>query len=109
VVAASGALISEYGPGDAPLSWHFPHRNRIIAALSSAVVVVEARVESGALSTARWALDLGREAPAVLRLSRIRSQLSRWPRSLPLPGEAAMQGTPTLPACPPSCPPQAMT
>ena len=64
-VGASGALISEYGLDDAPLSWHFPHRNRIIAGLCSAVVVVEARVGSGALSTARWALDLGREVLAV--------------------------------------------
>ena len=64
-VVAAGAMVSEHEPGEAPLAWHFPHRNRIIAALCSAVVVVEAGVESGALSTARWAADLGREVLAV--------------------------------------------
>ena len=60
-----GALVSEYTAWDGPRAWHFPHRNRIIAALSRAVVVVEAGEKSGALSTARWAADLGREVLAV--------------------------------------------
>lgn len=60
-----GALMTAYAAWASPLRWHFPHRNRIIAALSLAVVVVEARAESGALSTARWAADLGREVLAV--------------------------------------------
>jgi DNA processing protein len=64
-VAASGALITEYEADDPPVSWRFPRRNRIIAALARAVVVVEAGVESGALSTARWAAELGREVLAV--------------------------------------------
>ena len=64
-VSLSGALMSEYTAWDTPLRWHFPHRNRIIAAISRAVVVVEAGAESGALSTARWAADLGREVLAV--------------------------------------------
>jgi DNA processing protein len=64
-VSLTGALISEYTAWDKPLRWHFPHRNRIIAALARAVVVVEAGTESGALSTARWAADLGREVLAV--------------------------------------------
>ena len=64
-VTGAGALISEYEPDDAPLAWHFPHRNRVIAALAHAVVVVEAGIGSGALSTARWAADLGREVLAV--------------------------------------------
>jgi DNA processing protein len=64
-VGASGALISEYALRAAPLAWHFPHRNRIIAALARAVIVVEAGSRSGALSTARWAADLGREILAV--------------------------------------------
>jgi DNA processing protein len=60
-----GWLVTEYTSWDAPLRWHFPHRNRIIAALARAVIVVEAGVSSGALSTARWAADLGREVLAV--------------------------------------------
>ena len=64
-IAASGCLISEDPPGTEPLHWHFPRRNRLIAALCSAVVVVEAGERSGALSTARHAADLGREVLAV--------------------------------------------
>ena len=64
-VSLRGALVSEYTAWDGPRAWHFPHRNRIVAALSRAVVVVEAGEKSGALSTARWAADLGREVLAV--------------------------------------------
>lgn len=60
-----GLLISEYRPGQTPRKFHFPERNRIIAALSSAVVVVQAGEKSGALITAGLALDLGREVLAV--------------------------------------------
>lgn len=64
-IAARGAVISEL-PGEAePVGWRFPRRNRIIAALATAVIVVEATPRSGALSTARWAADLGREVLAV--------------------------------------------
>src|SRR5579864_8389402 len=48
-----------------PFKHNFPKRNRLIAALASAVVVVEGTARSGALSTARWAADLGREVLAV--------------------------------------------
>ena len=44
ILAASGAIISEYPPGTRPDRWRFPARNRLIAAISSAVVVVEAGV-----------------------------------------------------------------
>ncbi|MGO8686178.1 MAG: DNA-processing protein DprA [Candidatus Dormibacteria bacterium] len=64
-VARGGALVTEYELDDAPAAWHFPQRNRVIAALARAVVVVEAGTDSGALSTARWAADLGREVLAV--------------------------------------------
>jgi DNA processing protein len=64
-IAARGCVISEEPPGTPPRKPNFPKRNRLIAALCSAVVVVEATPRSGALSTARWAADLGREVLAV--------------------------------------------
>jgi DNA processing protein len=64
-IAAAGSVITEEPPGTPPLKYNFPKRNRIIAALALAVVVVEAIERSGALSTARWAVDLGREVLAV--------------------------------------------
>ena len=64
-IAGAGCLLTEESPGTPPLKHHFPKRNRLIAALALAVVVVEATPQSGALSTARWAADLGREVLAV--------------------------------------------
>jgi DNA processing protein len=64
-VRRHGALVSEYYLGEAPLAWRFPARNRIIAGLASTVVVVEAPEQSGALITARHALDAGRDVWAV--------------------------------------------
>jgi DNA processing protein len=58
-VRRHGALISEYYLGEAPLAWRFPARNRIIAGLVGTVVIVEAPEHSGALITARHALDAG--------------------------------------------------
>ncbi len=64
-VADSGGVLTEYPPGTDPAQAHFPWRNRLIAALSRAVVVVQADVMSGALITADYAADLGREVLAV--------------------------------------------
>ncbi len=64
-VCESGAVVSEAPPGSAPMRQRFLMRNRLIAALSTAVVVVEASWRSGALSTARHAADLMRPVGAV--------------------------------------------
>ncbi len=64
-VRASGALVTEFPVGTPPRPWHFPRRNRLLAALARAVVVVEAGERSGALITARCALDLGIDVLAV--------------------------------------------
>jgi DNA processing protein len=60
ILATGGAVLSEYPPGTPPDRWRFPARNRIIAALSAAVVVVEAAEIGGALITARLAAEIGR-------------------------------------------------
>ncbi|HET7478536.1 MAG TPA: DNA-processing protein DprA [Rubrobacteraceae bacterium] len=64
-VSTTGAVLSEYYLGEAPLAWRFPARNRIIAGLAETLVVVEAAEKSGALITARHALDSGRDVWAV--------------------------------------------
>jgi DNA processing protein len=65
IAAAGGAIVSEYEAGVEPAPWRFPARNRIIAGLCAATVVVEARTRSGALITADFALEEGREVLAV--------------------------------------------
>lgn len=64
-IVEKGVVVSEYFPGVRAEPHHFPTRNRLIAALASDVVIVEASRRSGALITAGMALDLGREVHAV--------------------------------------------
>ena len=64
-VARDGLLLSEFLPGEPARAHHFPRRNRILAALGGAVVVVEAAERSGAFITVEHALDLGRDVYAV--------------------------------------------
>jgi DNA processing protein len=64
-ICADGLVVSEYAPGVEPAPWRFPARNRIVAGLAQATVVVEAREKSGALITADLALEEGREVFAV--------------------------------------------
>lgn len=64
-ISATCAVVSEHPPGTAARRWCFPARNRVIAALAQATVVVEAGERSGSLITAGLAADLGREVGAV--------------------------------------------
>lgn len=69
IVAGGGAVVSELGPDIGSTKGTFPRRNRVISGLSDAVVVVEAPARSGALITASWALEQGRDcflAPGMI-------------------------------------------
>ena len=61
ILQTGGAIVGEYPPGAAALRYHFPERNRILSGLSRGVVVVEAPEHSGALITADYALEQGRD------------------------------------------------
>ena len=64
-IASGGLLITEYGPGTPAAPYRFPERNRLIAALADAVIVVEAETRSGSLITAEAAMEMGKEVYAV--------------------------------------------
>lgn len=64
-IVERGALVAEQAPGASPTKWRFLQRNRLIAALAKATIVVEAGQRSGALNTVTHALELGRDVGAV--------------------------------------------
>jgi DNA processing protein len=88
-IIEAGAVISQFAPGTPPLPYHFPERNRIIAGLALAVVVVEAAERSGALITAGFAAELGREVLAIP--GRVTSPESRGAHRLIQDGAALVQ------------------
>ncbi|MGT2935977.1 DNA-processing protein DprA [Streptococcus castoreus] len=58
-------VLTEYGPGEEALSYHFPERNRIIAGLSRGIIVAEAKQRSGSLITCQFGMDEGRDIFAI--------------------------------------------
>lgn len=88
-IAAEGAVVSEYPPGTPANAFRFPARNRLIAALARAVVVVEGAAGSGSMITAEIATDLGREVYAVP--GSVSSRLAEVPNALIRDGAALVR------------------
>jgi len=79
-IAENGAVISEFPLASEPDTYTFPRRNRIIAGLAKATLVIEARIKSGAMITAKYAVNYGKDVFAVP--GNIHSQLSRGTNAL---------------------------
>ncbi len=94
-ITERGLIVSEYEAGVEPAPWRFPARNRIIAGLCVATIVVEARERSGALITADFALEDGREVMAVPgEITSVAPSWGRqsWPVTVTLIGQSRSRG-----------------
>lgn len=87
-ISRCGTLVTEFPLGSPPDAWHFPLRNRIIAGLSTAIVVIEGGEGSGALITARRALDANRTVFAVP--GSLRNPMAVGPNELIRKGQAGL-------------------
>ena len=61
ILQNNGLILTEYAPGAKPAGWHFPFRNRIISALGQALILIEARIRSGSMTSVQHALDQGKD------------------------------------------------
>ena len=61
ILAGGGLILSEYAPGEKPAGWHFPIRNRIITGLAEALILMEARIRSGSMTSVEHALNQGKD------------------------------------------------
>ena len=93
-IAREGTLVSEYPPGVPPSPHHFPARNRIVAGLCTATVVVEGTERSGSLITAEHAMEFGRDVFAVAGAAN--SPLSHTPLQLIREGATLIRGADDL-------------
>jgi len=94
ILRAGGALISEFEPNFRATRWSFPQRNRIMAGLSDAVLVIEAEIKSGTLITSKLATEYNRDVFAVP--GSIFSSTSEGPHMLIRKGAAAIDSAATL-------------
>ncbi|MCI8991328.1 MAG: DNA-protecting protein DprA [Eubacterium sp.] len=94
-IRLNGCVLSEFPPGEPPLAWHFPARNRIISALCDILIVVEARERSGSLITADFALEQGKDVYAVP--GRATDDLSRGCNELIRQGAGIITGSSSFP------------
>jgi DNA processing protein len=93
IVNSGGGLITPFPPDALPQKWHFPRRNLLLAAWSLGVLVIEAKLKSGSLVTAKLALDHGKELWVVP--GKPEDPLSEGPNSLLREGAARICRSPT--------------